>query len=203
MVYKRSVSVELLVECIQGFASQGSNPVLSVLQTDQPLENNKRYPEPILTFCDAGLKAYYHCHPSVSRPEGEHGHFHIFVGLADQQWSHVAGLSMDRQGQPLQWFTVNHWVTGEEWAEPQAIVTAVKGLSDGAGLSLTEAWLWHMLHFYLPTIYDLLEIRNQHITSLSRQGQDPDVLQDRDIYLLSCQAINLFQDLEREMAATS
>lgn len=197
------MSVESLVECIQGFASQESNPVLSVLPTAQPLETNRKYPEPILTFCDAGLKAYYHCHPSVARPDKEHGHFHIFVSLAARQWSHVAGLSMDRQGQPLQWFTVNHWVTGEEWAEPEDIITAVKGLSDVASLSLTEAWLWHMLQFYLPTIHNLLEIRNQRIDSFVRQGQDQDVLQDRDIYMLSRQEINLFLDLEREMADMS
>ncbi|WP_126455599.1 DUF6969 family protein [Sulfuriflexus mobilis] len=194
-------AAEALIECIQGFAVEASNPVLSVLPLDRPLEYHHKYPEPVFDFSSAGLKAYYHCHPSVSCPAQEHGHFHIFVSLGPQQWSHIAGLSMDRQGQPLQWFTVNHWVTGEAWAAPHDIVTAVERLSEPEELSLTEKWLWHMVQFYLPTLRALLDARERRFEALSQQRNSEEVQQDHEIYLLSARDIDLLQDLERQIAA--
>lgn len=114
-------ATESLVACLFEMAEAKTNPVLEIIAQDKALEENKKYPSELLQFNQSGWRAYYHCHPAARagnhRFNGEHGHFHIFVRIQEnpEQWSHLVALAMDNMGQPLGWFTVNHWVTGEEW----------------------------------------------------------------------------------------
>lgn len=80
-------------------------------------------------FCKS--RWYYHVHAAGSRDEGEHGHFHLFLhrtqlpeGLEPKVWppqgedarahvTHLIGLSIDTNGIPRAWFTVNRFVTNE------------------------------------------------------------------------------------------
>jgi hypothetical protein len=190
------MSLAALVNCIQAFAAESSNPVLATLPSDAAVETERKYPAERYCFGGAGLSAYYHCHGADNRPADEHGHFHLFVQL-DHQWSHLAALSMDRQGQPLQWFSVNLWVTGETWSDPDKLIAALDQLEDKASLSLTEQWLLAMTRFYRATLEHLLVQRDQQLETL-RNGRDLDtVWQDRQIYTLSSLNINLFQDIQQ------
>lgn len=74
---------------------------------------------------------YYHVHAAGKRDVDEHGHFHLFlhrsqlpVGLEPKVWpplgekakahvTHLVGLSIDTNGIPRSWFTVNRYVTNE------------------------------------------------------------------------------------------
>lgn len=154
---------QALIQCISEFAKNNSNPVLSVLPESGGVVYDHKYPEPILSFSGAGLRAYYHCHSWSSPPDGEHGHFHIFVRAADENWTHLSGLSMDSDGQPLQWFTVNHWVTGERWKEPLEIIEALDAISEDSDWLLTEQWLWQMIKFYRPALDVLLTERDVQV----------------------------------------
>ena len=207
------MAIQTLLHCINSFASEDSNPVLSVLPEDDVVEFKRKYPEPQLSFSNMGLRAYYHCHTSSSRPDAEHGHFHIFLrtdastdaSSEKTQWSHLAGLSMDNLGQPLQWFTVNHWVTGETWNKPNQLENKLDTLLEkkSKGLKLVEEWLLAMLGFYKQTLKETLIKRDQHIKTLT-QGRGIDkTQQDRSIYLLSHQEINLFDDLKSRTDLTS
>ena len=51
---------------------------------------------------------FYHHHPQTT----EHGHFHAFFHHG-KQLAHLVTLSMDDQGEPVDLFTVNRWVTGD------------------------------------------------------------------------------------------
>ncbi|MEP3421990.1 MAG: hypothetical protein ABJN35_09675 [Erythrobacter sp.] len=80
-------------------------------------------------FCKA--RWYYHVHAPGSRDAGEHGHFHLFLhrtqlpkGLEPKVWppqgedakahvTHLIALSIDTNGIPRSWFSVNRFVTNE------------------------------------------------------------------------------------------
>lgn len=187
-----------LIQCISDFAEINSNPVLSVLPDDGVFEYDHKYPEPILDFSGAGLRAYYHCHSWSTSPLGEHGHFHIFVRTVDGGWTHLAGLSMDNNGQPLQWFTVNHWVTGEVWQKPIEIIHYLDATDESADWLLTEKWLWQMIVFYRPVLEVLLADRDAVLGKLSAGNECDDVMQDRGVYILSRRNIELFSDIKQQ-----
>ncbi len=74
---------------------------------------------------------YYHVHAPGSREADEHGHFHLFLhrtqlpeGMEPKIWppqgedakahvTHLIALSIDTNGIPRSWFTVNRFVTNE------------------------------------------------------------------------------------------
>ena len=190
--------IQALIQCISEFATNNSNPVLSVLPETGVVEYDHKYPEPILGFSGAGLRAYYHCHSWSSPPAGEHGHFHIFVRTADDNWTHLAGLSMDNDGQPLQWFTVNHWVTGEHWKDPTEIIEPLETMTGASDWLLIEKWLWHMIEFYHPVLETLLADRDAQLNKLKSSKESEDLMQDRKIYILSSHDIELFDDIKQQ-----
>jgi len=187
-----------LVDCINQFALANSNPLLSILPENGIVKIKQKYPEPVLSFSGIGLRAYYHCHSSESRPGAEHGHFHIFLESGSNQWAHLAGLSMDNVGQPLQWFTVNQWVTGESWMEAKQLEYHLNNVlvKTKPELDLVEHWILAMLGFYRQKLNDLLEKRDQNIKSLTKKQNPESILEDHSIYHLSQYKINLLRDLE-------
>jgi hypothetical protein len=194
---------QALIHCINLFAEQHSNPVLSVLPSNGVVEFKRKYPEPDLSFSNSsfpntGLHAYYHCHTSSSRPNAEHGHFHIFLRVNENQWSHLVGLSMDSVGQPLQWVTVNHWVTAETWCGAKKLQICLENLllKDIQELEMTESWLLAMLEFYKKTLKEILVERDQQVEKLTQEQKIDSMLQDRSIYLLSQRKISLLNDLK-------
>lgn len=80
-------------------------------------------------FCKS--RWYYHVHAPGNRDADEHGHFHLFLhrtqlpqGLEPKVWpplgedakahvTHLITLSIDTNGIPKSWFTVNRFVTNE------------------------------------------------------------------------------------------
>jgi len=170
-----------------------SNPVLQILDNCKEIKQGVKYPEGLMQFKGDDWQAYYHCHPNNSEIshlfEEEHGHFHIFTKLAEQQgsWAHLIALSMDSMGQPLRWFTVNHWVTGEKWLEADRLISRLNNAAYMEQTSLVNKWLLVMLAAYKPEITDLLLKRDKLL-----EGQDKEVfLNDKEIYLLTEQSIRL------------
>lgn len=180
--------------------------MLSVLPENDFVEFKRKYPDPQLSFSNMGLRAYYHCHTASTRPDAEHGHFHIFLrtnvrsdaSSEKTQWSHLAGLSMDSLGQPLRWFTVNHWVTGETWSNADQLEKKLDALleKESKGLKLIEQWLLAMMEFYKQTLKETLTKRDQQIKTFAQEQGIYKTLQDRSIYLLSHQKIDLFNDMK-------
>ena len=104
---------------------------------------------------------------------------------------------MDIFGQPLQWFTVNHWVTGETWLNASQLVDGLDKLFSEIpqDLKLVEEWLLAMLRFYKPGLKALLLKRDQQIEELSKKLDIDTLLHDRSIYFLSQRDICLLKDL--------
>lgn len=186
-------------------ANAETNPVLQVIDNTQPLEENKKYPAGLLDFNQTGWQAYYHCHPASRagnhRFEGEHGHFHIFVRIqhSPEKWSHLVALAIDPLGQPLGWFTVNHWVTAEEWLNADNLINHLQNIPFAKQDTLTERWLLSLLAASYKDVAQTLISRDQHLQKYQQQQPEADSKQDRDIYLLSEMAIDLMALIEPEI----
>jgi len=180
-------------------AEAETNPVLEILDLDKPLEENKKYPAGLLQFNQTGWRAYYHCHPASRagnhRFKGEHGHFHIFVRLQTEpeRWSHLVALAMDQMGQPLGWFTVNHWVTGEEWEAESRLSACLQQSAFEHQESLVEKWLLSLLAVSEKKIHALLIERDRMIKEKCTATSLDETLGNREIYLLSEDTIDLNQ----------
>jgi hypothetical protein len=196
----------LLIAAIEAFAEARSNPVLAVLGGAVSVEEGRKYPATPLGFGGDRLRAYYHCHPAANRFAGEHGHFHIFVadiGAAQQadRWVHLAGLSMDGMGQPLAWFAVNRWVTGGGWLPAARTVSLLDGVEPATEMALAEDWLWGMLGLYRDELAALLARRDRRLIEIKAQSPAADILDDRNIYALVDQPVDLFEKLRSAIAS--
>ena len=201
-----SDAAESLLNSLLEMADLESNPVLQIINPDLPLEVDKKYPKDLLQFNQTGWRTYYHCHPAARtgkhRFEGEHGHFHIFVRLENtadkiETWSHLAALAMDNMGQPLGWFTVNHWVTGETWKSAEALIPLLKSVPYVKQTSLLETWLLSLIVLSCESIIQILKSRDKILEQKQLKIDKKistefyDIKQDKELYLLSEVSINL------------
>ena len=193
------------MRCLLKLAEAETNPVLQVI--DIPLVENKKYPAKFLTFNHLGWRAYYHCHPASRagnhRFKGEHGYFHIFVRLqnksaVEEEWSHLAALAMDNMGQPLGWFTVNHWVTGEKWQDAESLSRYLESIpynklknQESGKTTLVEMWILSLLAVSRGKVKEVLSERDKNLSKIQSAQKKSDLKQDKEIYLLSETPIDL------------
>lgn len=183
-------------------AEAETNPVLQVIDINSPIEENKKYPSELLQFNNTGWRAYYHCHPASRTGnhcfQGEHGHFHIFVRTQNkpEKWSHIVALAMDNMGQPLGWFTVNQWVTGESWSKADDLVKFSSKIPFEKQNNLVEQWLLSLLSLSHKKVSRILYKRDELIDIKRNDSKGMDVKEDREIYLLTEVAMNIKELLE-------
>ncbi len=191
-----------LLADLQALGERRTNPVLPLLGQPPRIVRGVRYPRRALRFGDHGLRAYYHSHADPWRRDDEHGHFHLFLPL-EGDWSHLAALSIDGEGQPQAWFTVNRWVTAGPWGEPPALLAALdrflERVGEAAELSLTERWLTHMLGLWRPRLPALLAARDALLAERSGGRPRETVFADRNIYTLSRQPVDLLATLAERL----
>ena len=197
---------ETLTACILEMAEAETNPVLEILDVNEPLVENKKYPPDLLQFKQLGWRAYYHCHPASRagnhRFEDEHGHFHIFVRAQNtpEKWSHLVALAMNNMGQPLGWFTVNHWVTAETWLDADVLYKSLKTIPYGSTESIktVERWLLSLLAISCDKVEFILHERDKILQQQQLAQKEIDIKNNKDIYLLSEIPINLIKLLEED-----
>lgn len=189
-----------LFALLQAMAAQNTNAVLQVLASVDFLETERRYPESGLLFANNRWRAYYHCHEATSMHINEHGHFHLFTDICNQGWAHVAGLSINTEGQPLQWFTVNRWVTDGPWLDRDLFFSQLKYITTVAEQEgQVENWLAILLQLFRGTLFDLLKKRDELIKHNLNGRSKVEALDDNNVYLLSTQIIDLQSTLEKNL----
>jgi len=197
-------AAQALFACVQRMADQSTNAVLLVLGENREVTEGQRYPQPALSFADGHWRAYYHSHALATALASEHGHFHIFTGGGERcpdQWSHVAGLAMDREGQPLRWFATNRWVTSGPWGRRDVLRAEIECLQPTAGDSLLTQWLAAMVCLYKADIDELLRARDDSIHGAMHNGCMDNVLADRSLYELAETRIDLVSTLQRLLSS--
>ena len=183
-----------ILEALSIFADAQSNLVLDVLAGQTPHENEK-FPTGELNFVDAGWRGFYHCHAAAEKHSEEHGHFHLFVCCGEEQWTHVAALSIDNLGQPRSWFTVNQWVTGANWLSANDTLSLLDDVHISPETGLTEQFLLSMLGLYHDDLSELLFERDRRLTQINAGANMDDTLEDRSVYVLSSRLIALQERL--------
>jgi hypothetical protein len=189
-----------LLALLQDMATQNTNAVQQLLADVDCLEVERRYPESGLLFAGRRWRAYYHCHETVFMHPNEHGHFHIFTDIGDQHWAHAAGLSIDAEGQPLQWFTVNRWVTDGPWLDSDVFLKQLKYITENnEEEGLVTSWLATLLALYNDTLFDLFNSRDEKIRHHSTGCSEVVTQENRDLYTLSTQSVHLQSKLEKHL----
>ena len=185
---------------LREMAARKTNAVLHLLADVGQLQKQCRYPEDGLLFAQDRWRAFYHCHEEVQQQSEEHGHFHLFTDMGDKTWSHVAGLSVDAEGQPLQWFTVNRWVSDGPWLECESLVRQLEYISsDSMADNLTADWLAMMMQLYRDDLRVLLKKRDAYIQQCLNGRDLEQAIEDRELYTLSTLDINLQKMLEKNL----
>lgn len=185
--------------CIDALAQQHTNPVLLLLEGIDRLESQRRYPEGGLSLMDDRWRCFYHCHDAPQRPPEEHGHFHFFAACeapgGSRSWSHVAALSMDGEGQPLAWLTLNRWVTDGPWLAAETLAGLLNWPTVRDETPLLQRWLALAAQFYAELILELLTCRDRNLMEIKASAPQADILEDRSVYQLSARRVDLRADL--------
>jgi hypothetical protein len=190
-------------DCLQHMAQQHTNAVLLALAGAEVIKVEAHYPAEGLLFGDERWRAFYHCHETDAMQPNEHGHFHIYTRSGEGEWAHVAGLAIDVQGQPLQWFAVNRWVSDGPWLAQEEFIELLQRKTNSAADSLLGRWLYAMLQLHIEELTELLVNRDARVQAMSMQsaaGHDlATVLEDRSLYTLATRPIALQTMLENKL----
>jgi len=190
-------AAESVYECLLEFGQQRTNPVLSVIGDEANFQSGRHYPEPYLTFAGQGVRAYYHSHEHPKQEAGEHGHFHLFIRIEENSWTHLAALSMDQQGQGKRWLSTNRWVTDECWQSATELQALSLPKLQTTTLSLTERWLYAMLFLYRKELTELWRERDHTLSGIKAHSADTDILENREHYILAGHEINLLNKMQQ------
>jgi hypothetical protein len=168
-------------------------PLMSrILPDDSALNAFQHYPPKDVVNGHWHARWFYHCHNPDDRVDGEHGHFHLFLGRSafcsdiapliappSRRKSrpsivHIAALSMCFDGLPAAWFTTNRWVT-DEWLYPaEAIIEKIPQISfvGDDGDPLANEWLGSILRASRDQIATLLVERDLRLAACDPTGED-------------------------------
>ena len=142
-------------------------------------------------FCKS--RWYYHVHAPGSRDKDEHGHFHLFLhrtqlpeGLEPKVWppqgedarahvTHLIGLSIDTNGIPRSWFTVNRFVTNEFLYPADVMIEHLPDfdVDHTAQDDLVNRFVTAMVALYREEIAELLRERDvRHAELVAELGEE-------------------------------
>lgn len=206
------------VECQRVLAKTGGNIVGELLPRDEPFYQFDHCPPGDIYDQETHSQYYYYAHR-----EAEHGHFHTFVreksmpaGVRpveqstvayiterDDRLFHLVAIAMDRQGQPIGLFTVNRWVTTENWYPADQVIAILDRFQvDHARPSWpANRWVTAMLRLFHPQIVDRLHARDRAVADWRRRHPEVDVFEDRRLEQTSAAEISLADQIEAVQSA--
>ena len=186
---RRSYEAGLAVRAIRArLAGQGRSMVAAVMN-DKPFEHWQMYP------WDSGVidkstrsQYFYHSHPQSP----EHGHFHVFYNHRNQL-AHLVAIAMDNEGEPIELFTVNRWVTDEFYLPAhklKAYIPQFRIANDSFDAEVND-YLRNMLILYQAEIAELMHRRDEAFAAYRAKHGGRSPFEDRDLEVTSSLAIHL------------
>lgn len=213
-------AAEEMADCQRVLEKVERNIVGEVLRGHGTFYENEHYPPDDVFDADAHAQYYYHAHRGLA---GEHGHFHTFLRVAGmppgtspiayagaEQWpqgedvlSHLVAISMDRSGRAIGLFTVNRWVTGDNWYAAPAVTRMLDRFAiDHAAPSWpVNRWISAAFRLYRPHMAALLRRRDEIVAAWSAARPGADVYEDRRLEITSWMPVSLELETERLRAA--
>jgi hypothetical protein len=169
--------------CERILAKSGLGVVTAALVGATPVAM-QHYPAGDSYDPESGAQVYYHCHPPAAAYD-EHGHFHCFLRPAGAEGPihHLVAMSMNRAGRLTRLFTVNRWVTGDDWRGADDLTALLPrfDLQLATPDYLVNRWLTAVMARYRDEIAALLHERDRAIAA--RGGAA--ILEDRAMEILS------------------
>ncbi len=161
-------------------------------------------------FCKS--RWYYHAHAAGHRDTGEHGHFHLFLhrsqlpdGLEPKVWppqgekarahvTHLVCLSIDPDGVPRSWFTVNRFVTNEFLYPADVMIEHLPdfNVDHTQEDDLVNRFVTAMVALYRDEIAELLRMRDaRHAELVAEHGSEAAYERVSGVEVLSSMPIDL------------
>ena len=180
-------------KCQKYLTSHGSTVVAEVLKDQGAINEFEHYPKGDVYDRVHCSQYYYHSHR-----KNEHGHFHTFYASYDKgklDFSHLVGISMDSQDYAFKLFTINHWITGGNWRNANALESRVKNFQVvGSGPShKVNHWINHIFILFRPQIMRVIRDRDAYIEGL----EDKKTLKDIRLEVIS--SINISVVISKRM----
>jgi hypothetical protein len=199
-------------------AARGGNVVARLLADADGFYEWEHYPPGDAYDAASASQYFYHAHPADQRFPGEHGHFHTFLrpaGLA-AGWhpggapppatlTHLIGVSVGRSGRAERLFTVNRWVTGEQWYPAEAVLRMLPAFQLAGASPAVEVnrWITALLRLFRGEIARLLHERDAALAE-GGQGRVSDaVLDDRTLEVTSAIEIDVPARVQAVQAAAA
>jgi hypothetical protein len=156
--------------------AMGTNPLLLLLDGAAQARPHLHYPVGDVYDAAHHTQFYYHVHR-----DGEVGHIHLFqrargmqAGLAPLHPNgdanapcHLVAVGLGADGNAVELFTTNRWVTGEAWYPAAAVKAMLTGfcLETPGRLRPVALWLGALLDFYRPVVETLIDQRDAAIAA--------------------------------------
>jgi hypothetical protein len=88
-----------------------------------------------------------------------------------EEVSHLVGIAVDSQGQPLRLFTTNRWVTGETWYRADDVIRMVErfAISGAQPSEIVNRWVGAIVQLFRPQIAALLRARDDKVMAWRRR----------------------------------
>jgi hypothetical protein len=172
----------------RALARQGFNVVSRLLRDEGTFYEWDHYPAGDVYDPLHGAQYFYHSHGAAQRAPGEHGHFHTFVRWEKpERLHHLVAVAMDHAGRPIRLFTVNRWVTEDDWIDAsRAIRLLDRFVLDRAKPSRwVNRWLAALIRFFRPEIEHLLQARDARIAAWRSSHAGADAFAARELEVLS------------------
>ncbi len=212
-------AAENLIECYQELAQDARHLLQDFLHGERPRQW-AHYPEDDVIDRASGYQYFYHSHaPEDRENSAEHGHFHLFARLdgaqhgidaaAEQAFlqgiaadaatgntAHLLCISLNARGVPTSLFTVNRWVTGDQFLSGAATLALLRGFTlQTEAHALVNRWLKALLQLFWPQIETLLQQRDQALLRLIAEGKAQPLFDNPMVEVLSECAIDIDQQI--------
>lgn len=210
---------EQLLTCQQKIINCFGQSILQfMLENNEIYFKNKHYPQGDRIDFQNGGQYFYHCHRENYATD-EHGHFHCYLRRTaipknikpiflpkkpvkeSQQMTHIIAIGLNRLGQPIRLFTLNHWVTRDvayKASLAQNLTQRFKlQINDSSKWEIIDKWIEGVVQIFMPQIVWLQRLRSQKIQKLSQQtNSDENIFTNTKIEEVSSLPIDLIKQLK-------
>lgn len=200
-------AADALIVCLQKFIDAGQAP-LSAAVGEAATPKLWQHYQPAEAMAIDGrpgaLHYYYHAHPTPGAHAAEHGHFHLFAQLGEDQdgvarYTHLIAIGVDARGLPIRLFTTNRWVTDETWLPADRLIALAEQIADDrpSRSDPIDGWLRAQLGVFAPQIAGLLRHRDRRMAARRQGGGRPGLFEDRRMHVVS----QCLVSVERQLTA--
>jgi hypothetical protein len=204
MQSKLGMAAETLAAIQLGYAKKGYSLAQAALCGSPRFVEWRHYPRNDVSDAKSGYEFYYHAHSADEIGFDEHGHFHVYRRdmLNQSQFTHLVGISLNKQGMPVRIFTTNQWVTGEQFQWADRVMDDVRhfDLHAKGRVAPIARWLSAFMQLFEQDIEQIVLARDLRVAQLSEKDELVSVLESRQHHILTQCSIDMLGLLDRHMS---